>query len=656
MSGRNSLLRQSRRGQEGTVLNAAPCDVSSAGPGLSTSVKLPYGEAANGEIVHISTVENGLACKCVCPGCGARLVARTRGKQMQPHFAHYSSAECATAYETALHKLAKEVIAEHKRVKLPAVIASYDSKQLPLRPERNLPLDHVTWEQQIETIRPDVVAHWRDRRVLIEVKVTHGCDDAKLNYLHTNAVSAFEINLSRVARDATIEEITHQVLDGAPRYWLFHQAQIDKEQELREAAEAKALRLRTEKAARAAAALAKARDDARPFGSAYRRRVQITAKGHALVREIEDAKLESGFLTPQRGTKSFTAQHQVWQAALIKHYVLDGKGILYTGIKTPSAVRFLESQSLVGPELVQFTATPELLQAIRELEPDFAPPAELVEAFLTHLGSQGLLRKGHSGWEADDGLAFKAREQALRERHVREDLATLERIVANLAAAVPPGLHFNRYKWLRSPHGPYQPSPLDVVRASSLTAAHLIRDLKKIAAMLVPGGKSVAELLDLPFEAAREARCKEETDALARRRIEAEQKAAAEARGRKATLVELAKSQLADIDAECWWKLKGDVLAADGISEEQLVAETRLVHATKFRRQQEEKHLAKMAPHRETLRQQAIFILHDEENADWWLNQYNSALGAKPIDYCVDHAATQKCVTVLKETWGRKRR
>ena len=30
----------------------------------------------NGKAVHVSEVSRGLACGCVCPGCGAQLVAK----------------------------------------------------------------------------------------------------------------------------------------------------------------------------------------------------------------------------------------------------------------------------------------------------------------------------------------------------------------------------------------------------------------------------------------------------------------------------------------------------------------------------------------------------------------------------------------------------
>jgi competence CoiA-like predicted nuclease len=54
-------------------------------------VKLPFG-LRDGELVHISTVQSGLACKCSCAACDAILIAR-KGIKNAHHFAHYKAEE-----------------------------------------------------------------------------------------------------------------------------------------------------------------------------------------------------------------------------------------------------------------------------------------------------------------------------------------------------------------------------------------------------------------------------------------------------------------------------------------------------------------------------------------------------------------------------------
>lgn len=67
------------------------------------NVKLTYG-FKDSRLHHVMSVENGLLCKCVCPKCGATLMAKNKGKIYTPHFAHYKAEECHGGVETALHK------------------------------------------------------------------------------------------------------------------------------------------------------------------------------------------------------------------------------------------------------------------------------------------------------------------------------------------------------------------------------------------------------------------------------------------------------------------------------------------------------------------------------------------------------------------------
>lgn len=50
----------------------------------------------DGELIHISEADRGLACGCRCPACGEMLVAR-KGPVKVHHFAHYSSQGCRYA-------------------------------------------------------------------------------------------------------------------------------------------------------------------------------------------------------------------------------------------------------------------------------------------------------------------------------------------------------------------------------------------------------------------------------------------------------------------------------------------------------------------------------------------------------------------------------
>jgi hypothetical protein len=85
---------------------------------MSNVLKNPYG-LRKGAIVTPDVVEKGLACGCVCPACDEPLIANHGMSIKQPYFSHQSGRECEAAYQTALHLLAKEVLAAEKRILLP---------------------------------------------------------------------------------------------------------------------------------------------------------------------------------------------------------------------------------------------------------------------------------------------------------------------------------------------------------------------------------------------------------------------------------------------------------------------------------------------------------------------------------------------------------
>ncbi len=85
---------------------------------------LSYGLMADGRLAHVAEVRRGLACGCRCPACGSALVAR-RGEVRVPHFAYHAARECAGAWETTLHLLAREVLLGARRVLLPEAVAEF---------------------------------------------------------------------------------------------------------------------------------------------------------------------------------------------------------------------------------------------------------------------------------------------------------------------------------------------------------------------------------------------------------------------------------------------------------------------------------------------------------------------------------------------------
>lgn len=84
-------------------------------------MKVPFGfhEKSN-RFLGIDEVQNGLACKCICPSCNMKLKAR-QGKGNEHHFAHHhtkdgerAKKDCEYSYWVSVRSMAKQLIIENK--------------------------------------------------------------------------------------------------------------------------------------------------------------------------------------------------------------------------------------------------------------------------------------------------------------------------------------------------------------------------------------------------------------------------------------------------------------------------------------------------------------------------------------------------------------
>lgn len=220
---------------------------------MATTLKLPYG--LQGErLVHIGEVANGLACNCVCPGCGAQLVARNQGMVKAAHFAHYKAPECAVGLQTALHLAAKEVFLQHQTFRLPGAagiigfhadyfakkeyFGTFDFDAASYQPyvENRLDLDceynfearyvtikHVLLEHRTGDIIPDIILETEVGPLLVEVAVTHFIDDVKLEKIKRLGISTVEIDLSKASRDMSGEALADLLIHQTDRkQWTYN--------------------------------------------------------------------------------------------------------------------------------------------------------------------------------------------------------------------------------------------------------------------------------------------------------------------------------------------------------------------------------------------------------------------------------------------------
>lgn len=199
-------------------------------------VKIPFGKREN-EIVHISQITNeerGIKCNCVCVNCGERLVAKIGGNKKTRHFAHYKECICNGGLESALHLFAKDIFNKRKEIMIPSLYIkfcnysfersdieisskegerayfectsvkknedydylniSYDIKKI-CRGQK-LKFDKVEIEKVIGDIKPDIILSVSNRKLLVEIAVTHFIDDKKRDKINKKGLSTIEIDLS----------------------------------------------------------------------------------------------------------------------------------------------------------------------------------------------------------------------------------------------------------------------------------------------------------------------------------------------------------------------------------------------------------------------------------------------------------------------------
>lgn len=150
------------------------------------SAKLKYGNGPGNKILHIKEVVSGVACNCTCPDCKVKLIAK-KGEKNDHHFAHFNGKECEKAPETAIHKLAKEIIETNAEIYLNSeTIFQYQNSEL---------------EKGFESKRLDATIWNSEEKIFVEIIVTNDVSSEKEEYLKQTGIKTLVIDLSKVDRD-----------------------------------------------------------------------------------------------------------------------------------------------------------------------------------------------------------------------------------------------------------------------------------------------------------------------------------------------------------------------------------------------------------------------------------------------------------------------
>ena len=171
-----------------------------------------WAENADGKMVHVDSVPNGLQCKCICPHCREQLLAR-HGEINEHGFAHHSDKRGANlniCYMVILYKLAEHILQTKKRIHAPSYYGIYKETDIEFV---NVKVDS---QYEREDKQPDVIATTKDnQQYLIEFtfqyKVQHKKD---LDYQNLNCL---EIDLS----EQTLESLENFLMSSSEnRRWV----------------------------------------------------------------------------------------------------------------------------------------------------------------------------------------------------------------------------------------------------------------------------------------------------------------------------------------------------------------------------------------------------------------------------------------------------
>lgn len=198
-----------------------------------TTPKLTYALDSKESLIHISQVERGLACNCLCPKCREQLMAR-KGKKNEHHFAHVSGKYCPGSVESSLHYLAKKLFETGCKLKLPEL--TLDKEFLSKYPtissaivedSRIFTPEKVYIEKPLNDIVPDLILESSGEKIIVEIYVSHKVDADKLLKIQEKGIPAIEINLKNISREITEDSLREILESGDYNSWIFNKKLLE---------------------------------------------------------------------------------------------------------------------------------------------------------------------------------------------------------------------------------------------------------------------------------------------------------------------------------------------------------------------------------------------------------------------------------------------
>lgn len=374
----------------------------------SRRAPLVYAAAADGRLVYVDHVPRGLACDGRCPKCGERLIAR-QGIQKVHSFAHESGTECATAPETALHRIAKQLLAEGLQLVLPEWRVVQGFREQVVWKSATHSFDTASLETRVGDVVPDVVLMKDDRRLLVEIHVTHECDEAKIAKLRSSGDSAIEIRLSHLPYDAPPDVVRDAVLSTAPRKWLANSKLQVKEDEIRGNWRDDDVRAHEKAEERARHVSNQAREKRRQKVESRVRAILQSLSHNPTQKEHDSRRVRLAIARVRaadlwghagigiQGDYCFTGDRQVWQARLLDWLVVRADERRAPQFSMQFAVGYAELTGLLVTGVPGFVKD-EVEALVRLQRPDFWAPYKVLGTYFDELVLRGVLGAGRQHW------------------------------------------------------------------------------------------------------------------------------------------------------------------------------------------------------------------------------------------------------------------
>jgi hypothetical protein len=142
-----------------------------------------------------------------------------KGNLNAHHFAHYNRSDCNHGAETALHIMAKNIVAQSKKIWVPVT-----PKNVYGHPKTGkvVLFEKAELEKQLsDTVRSDILLSNGDRYLNVEIHVTHEVDIKKQIELFNLGITTIEISLGDMISSFTPELITRRLLNGSHTTLMF---------------------------------------------------------------------------------------------------------------------------------------------------------------------------------------------------------------------------------------------------------------------------------------------------------------------------------------------------------------------------------------------------------------------------------------------------